>query len=71
MKAGDVVTVSLYRGKTAERRVIVEKIHGVVMCCEAEWQAAKAEHREPRGICFPWADVHVKPEDRAVTEVSR
>ena len=57
MTKGQVVTVLLYGGSTAERRVIAEKGDVVVVCAEEEFRAAERECREPSGVGFPRQDV--------------
>lgn len=57
MTKGEVVTVRLYGGTTAERRVVAEKGDVVVICSEAEYQNAQRESREPSGVGFPREDV--------------
>jgi hypothetical protein len=57
MSKGEIVTVCLYGGKTAPRRVIADKGKFVVVCHEDEYQSAEADGREPTGIGFPREDV--------------
>jgi hypothetical protein len=54
---GQVVTVRLYGGDTAQRRVISDKGEVVVICAEEEYANAKREGREPMGLGFPREDV--------------
>jgi hypothetical protein len=60
---GQLVTVKLYGGKTAPRRLIAIKKNVVVVCSEEEYAAAKTEGREPEGLGFPAGDV-IGLEDR-------
>jgi len=57
MVNGQVVTVNLYGGDTAQRRVIADKGSVVVICTEEEYVAAKREGRETIGLGFPREDV--------------
>lgn len=57
MSKGQVVTVRLYGGATATRRVVAVKPKVVVICAEEEYQQAKTEGREPEGLGFPLADI--------------
>ena len=61
MTKGQVVTVRLYGGGTAERRVVSEKGRVVVICHEDEYLRAQREGREPSGAGFPREDV-IAPE---------
>ena len=55
MMIGKVVKVRLYGGDIVDRRVIGTRPHGIVICTESEYQAAKREGREPSGLVFPRA----------------
>ncbi|MGA7339755.1 MAG: hypothetical protein WBE72_19475 [Terracidiphilus sp.] len=57
MIRGQVVTVKLFGGETAQRRVVAVKENVVVICAEEEYQTAKRQGREPEGLGFPWEDV--------------
>jgi hypothetical protein len=57
MSKGELVTVRLYGGTTATRRVVAVKPKVVVICAEEEYQQAKSEGREPEGLGFPLADI--------------
>lgn len=57
MLKGQIVTVSLYGGKTAPRRVIAAKGNVVVICSEDEFLKAEIEGRDPVGLGFPKEDV--------------
>ncbi len=57
MVNGQVVTVRLYGGGTAQRRVVEDKGNVVVICAEEEYVGAKRECREPVGLGFPREDV--------------
>jgi hypothetical protein len=57
MTKGQVVTVKLYGGEVANRRVVAVKKNVVVICAEEEYQTAHREGREPEGLGFPWSDV--------------
>jgi hypothetical protein len=57
MDKGDQVTVLLFSGETATRRVVIDKGHVVVICTEQEFQVAEQENREPEGLGFPRASV--------------
>ena len=57
MSKGQIVTVKLYGGATASRRVVAVKRDVVVICAEEEYVAAQREQREPEGLGFPVADV--------------
>jgi hypothetical protein len=57
MHKGQEVTVLLFGGGTATRRVIADKGNVVVICTEEEFQRAKEENREPEGLGFPRASV--------------
>jgi hypothetical protein len=54
---GQVVTVRLYGGETAQRRVIEDKGEVVVICAEEEYVNARREGRQPLGLGFPREDV--------------
>jgi hypothetical protein len=54
---GQSVTVKLYGGKTAKRRVVAVKGDVIVICSEEEYQAAEREGRDPSGLGFPVQDV--------------
>ena len=58
MVNGQLVTVKLYGGDTAIRRVIVDRGSVVVICAEQEYVNAKREDREPIGLGFPREDVY-------------
>ena len=64
MSKGEVVTVKLYGGKTAERRVVSDKESFIVICSEGEFREAESEGREPQGVGFPVADVVLDEEVR-------
>ena len=57
MVKGQAVTVRLYGGSTAERRVVAEKSDVIVICTEEEYTTAQREGREPSGAGFPREDV--------------
>lgn len=57
MDAGQIVTVKLYGGKTAQRRLLAVKENVVVICSEEEYVNAHREGREPEGLGFPSVDV--------------
>lgn len=57
MVQGQVVTVMLYGGEKAQRRVVSVKENVVVICSEEEYQRAQKEQREPEGLGFPPADI--------------
>lgn len=57
MTKGQIVTVKLYGGETAKRRVVAVKENVVVICSEEEYQTAMRQGREPEGLGFPWSDV--------------
>ena len=57
MKEGQMVTVLLFGGETAQRRVIADKGDVVVICSEDEYQSALVEERPPSGLGFPREDV--------------
>jgi len=57
MVDGQLVTVRLYGGATAQRRVVSVKRDVVVICAEEEYQSALREGREPSGLGFPREDV--------------
>jgi hypothetical protein len=57
MSKGQRVTVRLYGGETAIRRVVQDKHEVVVVCAEEEYMTAKAEGREPSGLGFPLVDI--------------
>lgn len=57
MQTGQRVTVLLYGGGTADRRVICDKGKIVVICSEEEFQEAINQNREPQGLGFPREDV--------------
>jgi hypothetical protein len=57
MTRGQLVTVRLYGGETAQRRVVAVKENVVVICAEEEYQTAKRQGRDPEGLGFPWIDV--------------
>lgn len=57
MVKGQIVNAKLYGGATAARRVVLDKGDVVVICSEAEYQAAEKEGREPSGIGFPRQDI--------------
>jgi hypothetical protein len=66
MAAGQLVTVKLYGGKTASRRLLAIKNNVVVICAEEEYLAAKTEGREPEGLGFPSSDVMGLPDQELV-----
>ena len=57
MSEGELVTVRLYGGGTAVRRVLSIWKDVVVICSEDEFAAAQEEGREPMSLAFPKADV--------------
>jgi hypothetical protein len=57
MSKGQIVTVKLYGGQTAKRRVAAVKRDVVVVCAEEEYQEAIRDGREPNGLGFPKEDV--------------
>jgi hypothetical protein len=57
MQIGQQVTVRLYGGETATRRVVAVKPDVVVVCHEDEYQSAMSEGREPCGLGFPHQDI--------------
>jgi hypothetical protein len=57
MVDGQIVTVKMYGGETALRRVIADKGRVVVICTEEEYASAKREKREAMGLGFPREDV--------------
>jgi len=57
MVKGELVTVKLYGGETAQRRVVSVKGNVVVICAEEEFQTAVREQREPEGLGFPISDI--------------
>ena len=57
MFKGQLVTVRLYGGKTAIRRVVADKQRFVVVCAEEEFRRAQEQAREPEGIGFPLEDI--------------
>jgi hypothetical protein len=57
MTKGQVVTVKLYGGETALRRVVAVRENVVVICTEEEFLTAQRQGREPEGLGFPWSDV--------------
>ena len=57
MTKGQIVTVLLYGGATAHRRVVAEKPNVIVVCAEEEYLEAEKEGREPSGVGFPREDV--------------
>lgn len=57
MLKGQLVTVRLYGGTTAIRRVVADKKKFVVVCAEEEFRLAEQEGREPEGIGFPLDDI--------------
>jgi hypothetical protein len=57
MTKGQVVTVKMFGGETAKRRVVAIKENVVVICAEEEYQTALRQGREPEGLGFPWSDV--------------
>ena len=54
---GQKVTVLLYGGAEAERRVVAEKGNVIVVCSDEEYKRAEREDREPEGVGFPREDV--------------
>lgn len=49
--------VKAYGGEQLVRRVVAERNIRIVVCCEAEYQAAIMEARDPDGIGFLKEDV--------------
>ena len=74
MEKGQTVTVCLYGGETAPRRVLADRGDVIVICSEEEFQAAQREEREPSGLGFPRQDV-ITPHDvqakKSATRVER
>ena len=54
---GAVIRVRDFKGEVLTRRLVDEQPKVVVVCSEREYQAARAEGREPLGIGFPKSDV--------------
>jgi hypothetical protein len=54
---GQLVTVKLYGGKTATRRIVAVKRDVVVICTEEEYRDAELQGREPSGLGFPYEDI--------------
>ena len=65
MNRGDLVRVRAFGGEVLERRVVDDLGKHVVVCSEAEFRRAAAEHREPQGIGFPKSDVVEEPVEAA------
>jgi hypothetical protein len=61
MVNGQLVTVRLFGGSTAPRRVVSVKRDVIVVCAEEEYQNALNEGREATGLGFPREDV-LEPE---------
>ena len=57
MQQPKFVTVLLYGGEKAVRRVLAESPNTVTVCSEEEFQRASAEDREPLSLAFPRAAV--------------
>jgi hypothetical protein len=57
MVNGQMVTVELYGGELAQRRVIADRGKVVVICAEEEYVSAKREGRDPEGVGFPRENV--------------
>ena len=57
MARGERVTVKLYGGGEAIRRVVENKDRIIVVCSEEEYHLAELEDREPEGLGFPREDV--------------
>lgn len=57
MKKGDLIIAHMYGGEKAQRRVVKDLGHTVVICNESEYQRALVEDREPQGVGFPRTDV--------------
>lgn len=57
MHKGQSVTVKLYGGKMAVRRVVAVKRDVIVICSDEEYKKAESEGREPEGLGFPHSDV--------------
>lgn len=57
MHKGQSVTVRLYGGKTAVRRIVAVKRDVIVICSEEEYELAEYEQRDPEGLGFPPSDV--------------
>jgi hypothetical protein len=57
MSEGQLVTVRLYGGGTAVRRVLSVAQNVIEVCSEEEYQSAKREGREPLSLGFPIEDV--------------
>ena len=66
MNAGQLVTVKLYGGGTASRRLVAVKEKVVVICGEEEYANAQREGRPPEGLGFPKADVDLSRTEKAV-----
>jgi hypothetical protein len=56
---GQLVTVHLFGGMTAQRRLVAQKGNIIVICSEEEYRSAERERREPCGVGFPQEDVEV------------
>ena len=53
MKRGDIVEVIEFGGRKLRRRVAADRGEFIIVCNEAEYKKAVAEHREPIGVGFP------------------
>jgi hypothetical protein len=66
-RSGDMVIVRDARGHTLRKRALGPAMQGgsfrvVWACREEEWQAARAEGREPEGMPWPAEDVFLPEE---------
>jgi hypothetical protein len=71
MEKGQIVSVRLYGGEIAPRRVLLDRGNVVVICSEEEFQAAQKEEREPSGLGFPRQDVIIPNDVQTKKIVSR
>jgi hypothetical protein len=57
MKPGEQIVVKAFGGEKLQR-VVVQVIENTVLICKKEeWDAAKAEHRDPTCVGFPLSAV--------------
>jgi hypothetical protein len=66
MEEGQKVTVFLFGGGKAQRRVVADKKDVVVICSEDEYQSAIREGRPPSGLGFPREDIEEFSERKAI-----
>lgn len=59
LKIGDLVTVVDYKGQKLTRKAVEISLDTVYVCTEQEFQAAKAEGKEP--ICVGFLVQYVEP----------